>query len=123
MDGLAVNDFPEGGAFVVGEGVEERFAEGGVGVERWGRRVEKGWGGGTTAPAGAVVVMVAPAGWFVRARRRGVGGRGGGRAGAFGFEPEGLGDGVWGAWWGRGGGEVRGHCEVELEMKVVVERL
>jgi len=33
VDGLAVDGFPEGGAFVVGEGVEEGFAEGGVGVE------------------------------------------------------------------------------------------
>lgn len=33
VDGLAVDGFPERGAFVVGESVEERFAEGGVGVE------------------------------------------------------------------------------------------
>lgn len=32
MDGLAVDGFPESGAFVIGEGVEEGFAEGGVGV-------------------------------------------------------------------------------------------
>ncbi len=30
MDWLAVDGFPEGGAFVVGEGIEEGFAEGGL---------------------------------------------------------------------------------------------
>lgn len=32
MDGLAIDALPESGAFVVGEGVEEGFAEGGVGI-------------------------------------------------------------------------------------------
>jgi len=32
VDGLAVDTFPEGGAFVVGEGIKEGLAEGGVGV-------------------------------------------------------------------------------------------
>ena len=47
MDGLAVDTFPIGGAFVVGEGVEERFPEGGT-------VVGEGGGGG----AGGVDVVV-----------------------------------------------------------------
>ncbi len=39
VDGLAIDALPEGGAFVVGEGVEEVFAEGGVGVGIPGVRV------------------------------------------------------------------------------------
>jgi len=46
VDGLAVDSFPEGSAFVVGEGVEEGFAEGGVGVEVLGGVGGGGVGGG-----------------------------------------------------------------------------
>ena len=59
VDGLPVDRFPECGAFVVGEGVEEGFAEGGVGVE--GGRVEGVrlfWGCGGRVAVGAVVVVV-----------------------------------------------------------------
>ncbi len=63
MDGLAIDPFPERGAFIVGEGVEEGFAEGGFGVE--GRC---GCGGrGQFAPFTAVVVVmpVVVAGWSI----------------------------------------------------------
>lgn len=55
MDGLAVDAFPVGGAFIVGEGVEEGFAEGGVGVGEFG-----GFG------SGGVIVWWGVVGWGVR---------------------------------------------------------
>lgn len=100
MDGLAVDAFPECGAFVVGEGIEEGFSERGVGVEVlvglgvWdvgGVVVGRVRGWGVRTSMGAVVVAV------IAAVRGGVGFYGGcgavsvraGSAG-FGFEAEGL---------------------------------
>lgn len=48
MDRLAVDAFPVGGAFVVGEGVVQGFSEGGVGVG-------EGGGGGGVGEVGVVV--------------------------------------------------------------------
>ena len=62
MDGLPVDALPERGTFVVGEGVEEGFAECGVWVRVLLVLLEVivvvgvGWGVGT--PFGAVVVVV-----------------------------------------------------------------
>jgi len=78
VDGLSIHAFPEGGAFVVGEGVEEGFAEGGFGVEGRG-----GCGGrGQFAPLTAVVVMVAVV-MTVRSIGFGDGGAGGVGRGVF----------------------------------------
>jgi len=72
VNGLAIHAFPEGGAFIVGEGVEEGFPEGDFGVEgRCGCGIWRWF-----APFTAVVVMmpvVMPVGSI---------GIGGGRAGA-----------------------------------------
>ena len=58
MDRLPIDPLPERGTFVVGECIEEGFAEGGVGISREGVVVgARGWGGGGTS-AGAVVVPV-----------------------------------------------------------------
>ena len=101
MDWLAVDAFPEGGAFVVGEGVEEGFAEGGVWVEvlggfgagEVGGVVEVGsvgWGAGVSARAVVVVVVVAMVGLVVRWRWGGGAASVGGRARGSGFEAEGF---------------------------------
>lgn len=101
MDGLAVDGFPEGGAFVVGEGIEEGFAEGGVGVEVLGGVGVGGVGGvggcgfvgralgtSTGTVVMAVVAVTGLVGWD--------GWRGGtaslrGRVGGSVFEAEGFG--------------------------------
>lgn len=96
---LAVDALPEGGAFVVGEGVEEGFSEGGVGVEG----VERVLGARRVGTSAVVMAVVA-----VRARGmvRGGGGRTGSWSWVFGFEAERFGRGMGGRW--RGGW--RSHC-------------
>ena len=81
MDGLSIHAFPEGGAFVVGEGVEEGFAEGGFGVE--GRC---GCGGRRQFAPFAAVVM--PVGSMDFGGRRAGAGAGAGVLGRGVFEAE-----------------------------------
>ena len=63
MDRLAVDGLPECGAFVVGHGIEERFAEGGVRVEGGVGKVGEVMTGAVAG--GVVTVMVVPMGRFV----------------------------------------------------------
>lgn len=57
VDGLTVDGFPERGAFVVGEGVEEGFSKRGFGVEGL---VGRGGGGGGASMAVMVGAVVTP---------------------------------------------------------------
>lgn len=99
MDGLAVDGFPERGTFVVGEGIEEGFAEGGIGGEVRGG----GWGGEVAAGA-VVVVAVRGVGGGVSAVGALVGGgvKEGRGCGTFAFEAEGFGGWVCRRWGGGG---------------------
>jgi len=90
VDRLAIDALPEGGAFVVGEGVEEVFAEGGVGVgiprvRGWRARVG-GWGGCAPFTSGAIVGVRGAAAFA--ARVAGVLLVVGGGPVSLGFEPE-----------------------------------
>ena len=97
MDRLAVDPFPEGGAFVVGESIEERFAEGGARREGRGGDGFLDWrvvGASLGAVVAAMVVGAAVLGWGC------VGGWG---VGAFGLEAKycrvvgRVGSGFWGS--------------------------
>ncbi len=70
MDGLAVDGLPVGGAFVVGQGVEEGFAEGSCwGEGRWAVREfffffgKVDWGAGAGAVGAVSAVVVAALGF------------------------------------------------------------
>lgn len=72
MNRLAIDRFPVCGAFIVAEGIEERFAEGGIGGEAVGL-VVWGWGGGGVLFVAFGAVGAVMVGSFAMAVTMGIG--------------------------------------------------